>query len=130
MLNFVSFMECVNAPSSACLTSPGILAPFILAFVLAFIGAAIAYKNRARFRVYRGRGLWTALFLLVASLATIAYCFAYTPEVVQGVSTSATANTAWVAALMMYGVGLSLLICVGGFALGGWVVKRVQRAKA
>lgn len=130
MLNFVSFMECINAPNSACLASPGILAPFILAFVLAFIGAAIAYKNRPRFRVYRGRGLWTALFLLVASLATIAYCFAYTPDVVQGVSTSTTANTAWIAALMIYGVGVSLLISVGGFALGGWVVKRAQRAKA
>ncbi len=128
MTDFVSFMECVNAPSRACLTSPTFLGPIVVGLVLVAVGAFAALRDRRRFRVLRRLGLKTAGVILGVSTLGLAYFFAFSPDQVLGTSRSALSETAWLAAVMGFGAGLSLLIGVAGFALGGWIVKRKRAA--
>jgi cytidylate kinase len=130
MLNFVTFMECVNAPDSACLTSPGVLAPVVLALSLVAAGALLARRDRKRFRVLRSMGVWTTFLILVYSVIVLAYFFVFSPDAIMGVATSGIENTFWVTAVVMYGIGIAGLIGMVGFAFGGWLVKTKQPISA
>ncbi len=127
MFNFVTFMECVNAPSRSCLTSPGALAPVVLALILVAAGALLARRDRKRFRVLRAKGFWTAFVVLSYSVVALAYFFLFAPDSVHGAAASDIENTFWVTAVLMYGIGVATLVGMGGFALGGWLVKAKRK---
>lgn len=128
MLNFVTFMECVNAPDSNCLTSPGVLAPALLTLALVAAGAFLARRDRQRFRELRLKGIWASFFILTYSVAALAYFFLFSPDAVFGVGTSDVELTFWFSAIFAYGMGVSTLLGMLGFALGGWLVKRKRHA--
>lgn len=128
MLNFVTFMECVNAPDSNCLTSPGVLAPVFLTLALVAAGAFLASRDRQRFRELRLKGIWASFFILAYSVAALAYFFLFSPDAVFGVATSDVEMAFWVSAIFAYGMGVATLLGMLGFALGGWLVKPKRRA--
>ena len=128
MLNFVSFMECVNAPSSKCLTSPSVVAPVVLTLILVVAGAYLARGDRKRFRELRTKGMWASLAILGYSVLALAYFFLFSPDAVFGVATSPIENAFWLSAVVTYGAGVSVLLGMLGFSLGGWLVKRKRPA--
>ena len=130
MLNFVTFMECVNAPNSTCLTSPGVLAPVFLTLVLVGAGALIARRDRTRLRVLRAQGIRVSFAILAYSVIALAYFFLFSPDAVFGISTSSIENIVWISAIFAYGMGVATLLGMLGFALGGWLVKRKRTQAA
>lgn len=126
MLNFVTFMECVNAPGSACL-SEGFFLPIILTLLLVIAGALLARQDRQHFRALRAKGIWTSFLILVYSVIVLAYFFLFAPDAVQGVATSDIENAFWATAVLMYGIGVAILAGMAGFALGGWLVKTKRK---
>ena len=124
MLNFVTFMECVNAPNSTCLTSPGVLAPVFLTLMLVAVGALVARRDRKRFRELRAQGIWASFIILAYSVVVLAYFFLFAPDAVLGVEQSQIGNMLWISAIFAYGMGVATLVGMLGFAFGGWLVKR------
>ena len=124
MLNFVTFMECLNAPNSTCMTSPGVLAPVVLTLMLVGAGALLARRDRKRFRVLRSRGIWGTFLILAYSVIVLAYFFLFSPDAVMGAAQSDIENGFWITAVLLYGIGIAGLVGMLGFALGGWLVKK------
>lgn len=129
MLNFVTFMECVNAPNSTCLTTPGALAPVILTLILIAAGALLARRDRNRFRELRSKGIWASFLMLAYSVVALAYFLLVAPDSVLGVESSSTVNAFWASAIVAYGAGVAILLGMLGFAFGGWLVKPRRKAR-
>jgi cytidylate kinase len=130
MGNFVTFAECVNSPSSACLTSPGFLFPFVMFAVLVAVGAFSVRQDRTRYRRLVKTGLWAAAGVLFASFLAIGYFFIFDPDAALGVESSALSQTFWVVAISAFGGGVALLIGMLGYVLGGSVSQRLMKPDA
>ena len=127
MLNFVTFMECLNAPDSTCLMSPGALAPIFLTLTLVAVGALLARRDRKRFRELRSQGIRVSFGILAYSVIALAYFFLFSPDAVLGVEQSPIESAFWISAIFAYGMGVATLVAMLGFALGGWLVKRKRK---
>jgi CMP/dCMP kinase len=122
-MTFVTFAECLKAPESACLASPGFLFPFVIMALLIGVGFVARRANVTAFRRLRSRALWSSATLLVLCLVTISYFLALDPETIKGVATSPLAQTLWVTAVSGFGAAVALLAGSLGLALGGWLAK-------
>ncbi len=124
MLTFVSFMECINAPSRECLTSPPFLAPMALFVLLIYVGFRSRRQNLFAFRKLRRLTLVFSAGALAATLAVIAAFFVFNPNPIVGAEASAPAETLWVIAISLFGGAVALMAGALGLALGGWIAKR------
>ncbi len=124
MLTFVSFMECINAPSRECLTSPAFLAPMALFVLLVYVGFMSRRQNLFAFRKLRRLTLVISAWALAAVLAVIAAFFVFNPNPILGAEASAPAETLWVIAISLFGGAVALMAGALGLALGGWIAKR------
>ena len=126
MGNVVTFAECVNSPSAACLTSPGFLFPFVMFATLIAAGAVSVRHDRARYRRHVKTGLWAAVGVLCASLLAIVYIFLFDPDAALGVETSPLSQTFWVVTISAFGGGVALLVGMLGYVLGGTLSERFK----
>lgn len=126
----MTFAECVNSPSSVCLTSPGFLFPFVMFAVLVAVGALSVRQDRMRYRRLVKTGLWAAFGVLFASLLAIGYFFVFAPDAALGVDASALSQTLWLVAISMFGGGVALAIGMLGYALGGSVSQHLMKPDA
>ena len=94
--------------------------------VLIGVGFWAARDDRKAFRRLRRRGLLVALWLLALTSLGIAWFFTFDLDAVLGVETSPLSQTLWILAVTVFGTGVSLLVGVGGFALGGWIAKLMR----
>lgn len=130
MLNFVSFMECINSPSRACLTSPPFLLPIAMFVVLVGVGFLARRQDKRAFRRLRRMTLMVSTSILASTIVAISAFFAFDPHAVLGADTSPLSETLWVASISLFGGGVALLAGALGLALGGWIAKTFTTAPA
>ncbi len=123
MPNFVTFMECVNAPGAACFSTPGSLAAFGLTLLTALFGWWQATQDATRFNRLFGKLLVAALGFVFASAVGAGAFFMFNPDAPLGVEADPRKQTAWVAVISAFGFGLVLLACAFGFGLGGTLAR-------
>ncbi len=130
MPNFVSFMECVNAPGAGCITMAEILMPALLLVSLVCAGIWTARSDRAAYVRLLWRGFLAAMTILALSVVAIGWFFATDPDTITGVETSPLSQTLWVAVVTLFGMGFSLLVGMAGYCLGGWLSGRFKKTNS
>ena len=127
MPNFISFMECVNAPGAGCITMAEILIPALLFVSLVCAGIWTARSDRAAYVRLLWRGFLAAMTILALSVVAIGWFFATDPDAIMGVETSPGSQTLWVVTVTTFGMGISLLVGMAGYCLGGWLSGRFKQ---
>jgi CMP/dCMP kinase len=123
MPTFVTVMECVNAPSAACLTAPSSLALYGLTLLTALFGWWQATQDATRFNHLFGKLLVAALGLLLTSAIAAGAFFMFNGDAPLGVETDPMKQSAWMAVILVFGLGLLLLSCAFGFGLSGTLAR-------
>ncbi len=119
MPTFATVLECVNAPSAACLASQGSFIVAGLSFLAALFGWWQATQNAILFNHRFGRLLVAALGLVFASAVAAGAFFMFNPNAPLGVESDPMKQSIWVAVVCAFGLGLLLLGCAFGFGIGG-----------
>ena len=123
MPNFVTFMECVNSPSAACLTAPSSLLGLGLALITALLGWWQATQDATRFNHLFGKLLVSALGLLLTSAIAAGAFFMFNPDAPLGVEADPMKQSIWVAVICAFGLGILLLAAAFGFGLSGTLAR-------
>jgi CMP/dCMP kinase len=103
------------------MTALEIAAPVILVAVLAAVGAWSASRGRDLYVRLLRHGLIAALVLLVPGAILIGWFITFDPETISGITTTPAQQTSWILSMSLFGAGLSMLVGVAAFGLGGWV---------
>ncbi len=119
MPTFATVLECVNAPSAACLASQGSFIVAGLSFLAALFGWWQATQDAILFNHRFGRLLVAALGLVFASAVAAGVFFMFNPNAPLGVESDPMKQSIWVAVVCAFGLGLLLLGCAFGFGIGG-----------
>ena len=123
MPTFVSFIECVNAPGADCLAAPGSYLAYGLTILAAIFGWWQAGQDATRFNHQFGKLLVAALGLVFASAVAAGAFFMFNPQAPLGVEADPLKQTAWVAVIVTFGLGLLLLAGAFGFGIGGTLAR-------
>ena len=127
MPTFVTFMECVNSPSVACLTAPSSLALYGLTLLTALFGWWQATQDATRFNHFFGKLLVAALGLLLTSAIAAGAFFMFNPDAPLGVEAGPLKNWAWMAVILAFGLGLLLLAAAFGFGISGMLARALGK---
>lgn len=127
MPTFVTFMECVNAPTAACLSGPGSYAAYGVTILAAILGWWHAAQDGPRFNRLFGKLLVAALGLVFASAVGAGAFLMFNPDAPLGVEANSLKQSAWIAVISAFGFGLLLLTCAVGFGLGGTLARLFGR---
>lgn len=127
MPTFVTFMECVNSPSVACLAAPSSLALYGLALLTALFGWWQATQDATRFNHLFGKLLVAALGLLLTSAIAAGAFFMFNPDAPLGVETASVQQSAWMAVILAFGLGLLLLAAAFGFGISGTLARALGK---
>lgn len=127
MPNFVTFMECVNSPSAACLTTPSSLVVYGLTLLATLFGWWQATQDATRFNHLFGKLLVAALGLLLTSAIAAGAFFMFNPNAPLGVEADPVKQSAWMAVILAFGLGLLLLAAAFGFGLSGTLARALGK---
>lgn len=120
--NFVSLMECANAPDAQCLLAPWhvlIYAIAIAAFVIGYYLARHKVLSRSVFLKLIGYGF----VMLALSVAVILGFFAYEPSAPLGTERRPIMLWTWATAINTFGLGVTVLMSGILFRLGRTVAR-------
>lgn len=123
-----AILDAVGLAYSA-MTPFELVAPFILFTTLAMTGAWSAQRDRRAHRQLLRRGLLAAILVLVPGAISAGWFFRFDPDTINGITTTPAQQTLWILAMALFGAGLSLLMGVGAYGLGGWL-SGLQRGAA
>lgn len=123
MPTFVTVMECVNSPSAECLAGPDSFIAYGVTFLAALMGWWQAKQDATRFNHLFGKLLIAALGLLLTSAIAAGAFFMFNPNAPLGVETDPLKQSAWVAVILAFGLGLLLLAGAAGFGLSGTLAR-------
>ena len=125
--NFVTFMECINRPNAACLSSgPSLLlyGLFLAAVVWGFLWFV---RDRALFRRRAKTTSLLALALIFGSFFVVILFAGLNPDTFTGVEDSFLLNTLWVITIFAFGFGLLMGFAALGLGIGGLAAKITRR---
>lgn len=129
-MNAPTIWQCLNEPSSACVTSPHVLMPLVLLLALMFAGALSARRNPfSHARIVRF-GLRTGLTLMALAVLAISAFVAFDRETVFRHDTDPVMQTVFVMVFALFGAGVALTLGVLAASLGGALHGRSRTSQA
>jgi cytidylate kinase len=103
------------------MTALEVAAPVILVAMLAVVGAWSTRKGRDLYVRLLRHGFIAALVLLIPGAVLVGWFVYFDPETVSGITTTPAQQTSWILSMSLFGAGLSMLVGVAAYGLGGWV---------
>ena len=103
------------------MTALELAAPVILIAVLAAVGAWSAPRGRDLYVRLLRHGFIAALVLLISGAVLVGWFIVFDPETIGGITTTPAQQTSWILSMSLFGAGLSMLVGVATYGLGGWV---------
>lgn len=115
--NFVSVMECVNAPGAACLLAPPQLTLYAIALAALVAGYMLSRQRPRSQRIFR-RLLSYGFVLGITAVSVIVAFFLYSPLAPLGAETRPAMQWLWEAAITAFGLAVVLMLSGLTFRLG------------
>ena len=111
------------------MTAMEVAAPVILVSMLAVVGAWATRRDRDLYVRLLRHGLIATLVLLIPGAVLVGWFIYFDPETINGITTTPAQQTSWILSMSLFGAGLSMLVGVAAYGLGGWVSGGLRKTR-